>query len=70
MAAVAQSKRDAEAAMIRAAADKEAAKLITEAPAMLKDTPTALDLKWMDTLKAVAEPFIRQTPCTNESMST
>jgi regulator of protease activity HflC (stomatin/prohibitin superfamily) len=54
MASVAQSKRDAEAAMIRAEADKAAAKLNSEAARIIKETPAALDLKWMETLKAVA----------------
>merc|ERR1719352_41998 len=54
MASVAQSKRDAEASMIRAEADKAAAKLNSEAARIIKETPAALDLKWMETLKAVA----------------
>merc|ERR1719163_959239 len=54
MASVAQSKRDAEAAMIRASADKAVAKINSEAARIIKETPAALDIKWMDTLKTVA----------------
>jgi regulator of protease activity HflC (stomatin/prohibitin superfamily) len=54
MASVAQSKRDAEAAMIRAEADKAVAALDSEAARIIKETPAALDLKWMETLKTVA----------------
>jgi regulator of protease activity HflC (stomatin/prohibitin superfamily) len=54
MASVAQSKRDAEAAMIRAEASKAVAAFDAEASKIIKDTPAALDLKWMETLKQVA----------------
>jgi regulator of protease activity HflC (stomatin/prohibitin superfamily) len=54
MAAVAQSQRDAEASYVRADADKEVAKLNAEAAKIIQSTPAALDLKWMETLKAMA----------------
>jgi len=54
MASVAQSKRDAEAAMIRAEADKTVAAINSEAALLLKQTPAALDIKWMETMKYVA----------------
>jgi regulator of protease activity HflC (stomatin/prohibitin superfamily) len=54
LAAVAQSKREAEAQMIKAEADKAVAAINSEAAKIIKETPAALDLKWMETLKAVA----------------